>query len=76
MLVGLVLLVLVSAPRRVWGRLGYAGALSDVRRGGDAPETQTLHTASSSRRIGARFPLFDAALIRSATKTVRWILGR
>jgi hypothetical protein len=76
MLVGLVLLVLVSDPRRVWGRLGYAGALWKLRHGGDASETRTVHTASSSQRIGARFPLFGGALIRSATKSIGWILGR
>jgi hypothetical protein len=76
MLVGLTLLVLVSDPRRVWSRLGYAGVLWKQQHGGDAPRTQVVHTASSSQWIGARFPLLGGALIRSATKSIHWMLGR
>jgi hypothetical protein len=59
-IVGQVLLVLVSDPRRIWGRLRHAGVLGNLPRRGHEPE------------IGA----VRAAWVQSATTRIRWMLGR
>jgi hypothetical protein len=78
----MVLLVLVSTPRRVLVTVARAGVGWRLRRelngdgaGGDA-STQAAHTAARPRHTGTHFAVFGAAMVKHATRTGRWILGR
>jgi hypothetical protein len=75
-LLGLVLLVLVSTPRRFLRRLAHSGFGWRMQRDTDAEATRTVNIGSRSRQIGSRIPVLGAAMARRATRTGRWMLGR
>jgi len=81
-ILGVVLLVLVSTPRRLLTVVARAGAGWRLRRGlaggdtGRAMSMPSAHMATRPRHFGTHFAVFGAALVKHATRTVQWISGR
>jgi hypothetical protein len=75
-LLGLVLLVLVSTPRRVLARLAYARTGWKLQRDQDGTKPESVSIAMHARHMNARVAVLGGALARTATRAGRWMTGR